>query len=119
MKRDMELIRQILLLVEEYPEPDGAILPAIDGYSQQEIAYHVKLLADASLIEARDFSAGDNCHWVARHLTWQGHEFLDAARHDTIWGKAKKMIQDQGGSIPFTVLQSLLVELAKGLVGLK
>ena len=34
-------------------------------------------------------------------LTWQGHEFLDAARNEDRWNQAKKTISEKGGSLTF------------------
>ena len=56
MKRDMDLARQILLKIEEYPDPTGWVDIIIEGYSDQEISYHIKLLYQAKLIEAYDGS---------------------------------------------------------------
>jgi hypothetical protein len=42
MKRDMDLIRQILLVIEAHPEPySWDVLLDIPGYSEKEICYHV------------------------------------------------------------------------------
>ncbi|MBV9852527.1 MAG: DUF2513 domain-containing protein [Armatimonadetes bacterium] len=55
-----------------------------------ELAYHVKLLSQAGLIDVKHWQTGDgNEVWLPKTLTWQGHEFLDAARNDTTWNKAK------------------------------
>ena len=35
-----------------------------------------------------------------------------------VWNKAKEIIKDKGGSIPFEVLKGLLLKLASSLVGL-
>ena len=58
MKRDMDLIREILLKIEDYPGSDMGDIPKIEGYSEAEIYYHVWLLYDAGLIEAYNASAG-------------------------------------------------------------
>ena len=57
MKRDMELVRQILLAIEAHKDMKQKIKPEIEGYSEEQIMYHVKILADAGLIEAIDVSS--------------------------------------------------------------
>jgi hypothetical protein len=47
-------------------------------------------------------------------LTWQGHEFAEAARDETRWKKAMGMVADKGGSITLAVLQQLLISLMRG-----
>ena len=55
MKRDMDLVRQILLDTENIPflRSGQFYEPKIEGYSQEEVSYHVKLLHEAGYIEAR------------------------------------------------------------------
>jgi len=118
MKRDMELVRAILLATEAHPKGSGWIDVKIEGYSQEEVAYHVKLLADAGLIEAHDLTTqGDFC-WKPSSLTWHGHEFLDAVRNDTVWAKTKEVVKEKGGSVPFAVLQALVIKIAGAAFGL-
>ena len=110
MKRDVDLIRAILFEVEKFPEPDGFIPIEFEDHIQIEVSYHVKLLYQAGLIEAYDLSgAGSNFEWQAGSLTWEGHEFLDAARDDTRWNSTKNMIAEKVGSLPFEVLKQVLL----------
>lgn len=121
MKRDMDLIRNILIGIEAYPAANGVIHLdelGLGDYPPEVVAYHVKLLDEAGLIVASDFSADDELVWLPSRLTWSGHEFLDAARHATVWEKAKHVIQQQGGALPLAVIQALLIQLAKQQIGL-
>ena len=52
MKRDMDLIREILLECEEQDGTDRMIQVKIEGHSDEEINYHMVLLKDAGFIEA-------------------------------------------------------------------
>ena len=45
MKRDMDLIRGILMQVEEKGKPGGSIDIEIEDHSPEEVSYHVQLLA--------------------------------------------------------------------------
>ena len=113
MKRDMDLARAILLALEDSPDVAGGQAITVDGVSDLEVSYHVKLLHDAGLIEAFDFSDQSDFKWVPQRLTWDGHEFLEAARSETIWIKAKQLVTDRVGGISFDVLKAVLVDLAK------
>jgi|TARA_B110000093_G_scaffold133925_1_gene143340 hypothetical protein len=46
-------------------------------------------------------------------LTWQGHEFIEAARNDGIWNKAKDIMLKKTGGMSLDVLKVLLTDLAK------
>jgi len=114
MKRDMELVRRVLLDTEEHGGGIGWFeLGDIEGHSAEEVSYHVKLLSDAGFIEALDRSHQRALVWHPKRLTWEGHEFLDAIRNDTVWAKTKKLVADKGSSIPFEVLKEVVMKLAR------
>jgi hypothetical protein len=117
MIRDMDLVRQILRIMEDRAWSDRGPIHA-EGRSEEEIAYHVKLLHEAGLIEAIDASTRSGLRWVAISLTWDGHEFLDAARDDDRWNRTKTLVKEKAGSVGFEVIRQVLVALAKQAVGL-
>jgi Hypothetical protein (DUF2513) len=108
MKRDMDLMRQILFEVEKWPFTGSFDTVLIANRSDQEVSYHVYLLADAGLIEAVDASSHSGPRWYPKHLTYEGHEFLDAARQDTIWAKAKETVTKSTGTLTLEALKMAL-----------
>lgn len=111
MKRNMDLVRTILLKIEEYPEPNGWVDISIEGYTNLEISYHIKLLSQAKLIEAVDGDDTSGFDWRAISLTWEGHEFLDAAKNITVWEKTKALIKSKGLGESYEVVKFLLKEV--------
>jgi hypothetical protein len=117
MVRNMDLIREILLKTEEVT-PDKSmnynLLESKDKISEQEYIYHVMLLKEAGYIDAiLKPSEGDILFGgLIKRLTWEGHEFLDNIREQSVWNKVKDKIKSHGG----TVSVSLLTELAKNLM---
>ncbi|HNP62453.1 MAG TPA: DUF2513 domain-containing protein [Woeseiaceae bacterium] len=114
MKRDMELCRAIMLHLETCEDTMAPQRITVGDFTPEQVSYHVKLLADAGLIEALDFSSMDSFHWDPIRLTWEGHEFLDAARDDSVWNKVMR----EAGEVPITVLKELLVQGVRVAVGL-
>jgi hypothetical protein len=112
MKRDMDLARKILLEIEAHPEPYEVGIK-FEGITEKEIFYHIKLLYQAGLIEAREESEFGSSGWSVDCLTWAGHEFLDASRDETRWEKAKNLIFQKGGSLSFELLKITLSEIMK------
>ncbi len=113
MKRDMDLARKLLLVIEEapYKGKSGYSLVA-DGDTSEEVDYHIMLLNEAGLIQAKGItSLNGKTKWSIERLTWQGHEFLDAARDQDRWNKAKKLVLEQGGRLTLDTLRSVLVRL--------
>ena len=94
MRRDMDLVRAILLAVEENEDPYELLTPSIEGYSELQICHHIALLADAGLVNARDRSAIGVYYWSAGPHTWAGHELLDLMRNDELWDVVKRRVCD-------------------------
>jgi hypothetical protein len=90
MKRDMDLIRKIMLEIEQNADPMAWVKIDIPDHSATEVSYHIKLLYEQGLVEANDCSDLGGISWKAKNLTYEGHDFLDAARSDTVWNKAKR-----------------------------
>ena len=113
MKRDFNLIRAILLALEENETVIGFSTLEIDGVTEEQVSYHVRLLFQAGLIDALDASAMNSFHWLPGLLTWDGHEFLDASRDETRWKSAQNLILEKGGDLGFDVLKDVLVRLSR------
>ena len=118
MKRDVDLIRTILLELEQKESPQGWFKPEIKGFSSEVVSYHIKLLYEAGFIEAKDLSTKDGFNWVAISITYKGHDFLDEARNDSVWRKAKETVGKKLSSISMEVLKTLLTNLTKQQLGL-
>lgn len=119
MKRDLDLARDILTEIEGHSyDPNRSFVVKIDGHSTEEVSYHVMLLAEAGFIEASSLVTTDGAIWKARRLTWEGHEFIEAAKDTTRWNRAKALMKDKGGGMAFEVLKQLLIEMMKGTIGL-
>lgn len=108
MKRDMDLVRDILLAVEDLPFDGRFHEIDVDRRSQNEISYHVMLLHKAGLLEAIDLSTHDGVCWRPKTLTYMGHEFIDAARSDNVWSKAKSLLLSTTGTLTIEGLKSAL-----------
>jgi len=117
MQRDMDLVRKVLLALEAKPVPEAVDTVQVDGYDDLVVRYHLLLLAQAKLIdyEPEFTKTGRIIRVLAFNPSWQGYEFLDAARNDTVWSKAKQMVKEKGGSVPFEVLQSILMKVVASL----
>src|ERR1051326_880734 len=111
MKRNMELVREILIQTEAYAYGKGSVDLNIDDFPEEDVSYNVKILGEAGLLHAVNLSTGMTFCWRPTSLTWQGHEFLDSVRNDTVWHRTKEIIAEKGGAIPFAVLQQIVLKL--------
>ena len=125
MQRNMDLIRQLLLGMEG--EASTQYDFNVEQVDDLEKWYNIDLLVQANLIR------GVQVHWAADGtgpyvhtkglvaLTWEGHEFLDAVRNDSVWRQAGEKAEAGGldmQNLTFEVIKSLCVSTAKHILGL-
>jgi hypothetical protein len=111
MKRNMDLIRSIMLHLETYPDADlGLTEVQVDGFSEDMVLGHLVLLGEAGFIDlnVEHFLGGEPPHYIVHRITWAGHEFLEAVRSQTIWAKSTKMIASAGVGMAWPLLQAVL-----------
>ena len=122
MKRDMELCRKALFAIEEQYVDTAIYGLNIEGYTIEQVAYHCKILYDAGLISDYEAEFADNQIWyfAVGSLTWDGHEFLDKIREDTIWNKTKDIITKKGLPMVLDVVkdvaQAVITSMTKGAI---
>jgi hypothetical protein len=119
MKRDMELMRKMLFEIESC---DDVFLPSDDPTDYRLIASHLLLLQEGGLIagiEEIERPGGELIVQVKAQprLTWAGHEFVDAARSETLWKEATGKIGSELGTVSFAALNQLLTQLANQHLG--
>lgn len=116
MKRNFDLIKQILLHVESFEKSKNQSTIKIPGYSSEEVWYHVYLLNDAGLLLASESKSPTDSVWTPHNLTWAGHEFLDSIKDDAAWEKAKSVVKSKTGGITFELLKVVLSQFAKDVI---
>ena len=114
MKRDLDLIREILLQVEERKDSNTLGLVDVEGRSRDEVCGHVQMLEGAGFVDGASY---ESVPMIVR-LTWEGHDFLDSVRDDSVWSAVKKKLTAVGGSTSIDVLKALVTQVVKGKLGL-
>lgn len=105
MKRDMDVIRQIVLAARDANGP----LNGVDGMEPAVFYNHVVLLEEAGLVKAAVREQhGEAKMAILFRLTWAGQDFAQAIVEDTLWRKAKETVIKPAGSWTFGVLLDYL-----------
>lgn len=119
MRRNLEIIRSIMLNVEDDKYPYGASV-RIDGLDSIICAHHVALILDAGLAEGRLIKT-DEVGIVAGQidrLTSLGHDFCEGIRQDTIWNKVKEKIIKPGAAYTISaVIEMVKISVQKQVLG--
>ena len=122
MKRDMDLVRTILLAVEDH-EKDvmqvGEFNRAVRGrspeVSDRRIADHVDIMAQNGLVQAKIIKTmGGGKNFPSISLTWDGHDFIADARNPDVWAKAK----EKAGDVSLAIFKQVLAIVVRQQLGL-
>ena len=140
MKRDLDLIRGILMEVEELA-PRGYVR-FINATAEERRArnaalvlgperdiefcdpvrfHHARLLWDSGYVREHDLSGARKHGSIVDELylsklTMEGYDFLDSIRDKTVWSKTKEQLKVVGGSAPIEVVKAVAVEMAKKVI---
>ncbi len=115
MKRDIDLIRKILLAFEASKtgyEPDD--LAKVVDSDEVTVGYQCMLIvhagwavgkpSDAPPVIDEFYSRAD----TLKYLTFEGHEFIELIRDDARWTLAKAAVQSLCGCLPVELLRKHL-----------
>jgi hypothetical protein len=111
MKRNFDLIRDILLHIESQNSGFFYKPVILEDYTKEETIYHLVLMIENNLLEGKinSVSGGDPLVIISR-MTWKGHDFLEASRDTQRWTQAKEVFIKVGG-VTFDVAKDVLIQL--------
>lgn len=106
MKRNMDLVRAILLFVENQDVNSGHCENiTLDGYTPMEVMMHVKMMEGYGLLQDCTYYLCGNT--TVRTITWEGYDYLDKVRDNTIWKKTKDTIVSNGLPLIFDTIKTV------------
>lgn len=112
MKREPDLLRALLLYIEERDDGTGQVVSVeLPDWTDIQINEHLFQLHEAILIDGVNASSMNARRFLPTRVTTSGHDYLDTIRDPEIWRKAKDGASSAGG---FTI--ELLGEIAKGFI---
>ena len=114
MRRDMDLVRRILIAMEESDDGivDGEALVS-DAHDLRSVAHHFEIMQQAEFLSATvcDTVSGEVVSAFADGLTWKGHDFLASVRSDRVWAKIKLALTKSIGSASLDTIKSVGVKI--------
>ena len=120
MKRDMDLVRNILFAIESEEESlrNTTLCPALKKLymddsqfpSDRIIFGHIEIMEEARLVSVKLVRhMGGSSAFHGLRMTWDGHDFLANARTSSIWEKARPKME----GMSFELIKQLLIGLVK------
>lgn len=118
MKRDWELIRQILLKIEE-SNGQHIMAEEMGVYPKNWVIYNMKMACQGGLIEGegRDYLDGGGGFFIATGLTPKGHDFLDQIRAEKTWAKTLELIKEKGLDLSFDTIKAAASAAVSSMLG--
>ena len=97
MKRDMNLVRRIVLMARN-AEPGRAItaddFPDDDAFLLA-VQYHVRIMIDAGLLIGNTVGTLQSVGFGIDGLTWEGQDFADLFADDATWATFRRDVLDK------------------------
>jgi hypothetical protein len=105
MRRDLNLVRDILLALEplgvHYDKPIplkiGEAPLVFDGHSPEEVAYHFRIMVQGNLINTGGIADDGLTIRSYYGLSWHGHEVVDDVRNPEGWADTMAKMKKYGG----------------------
>lgn len=125
MKRDLDLLRKILLAVENadgfYSYNGVDQVASAVGYSDLSIiSFHISLLVDSDYIEVTEVTCCGQAYddYLIKRLTAAGCDYLDSVRNDSIWDATKATIAKAEGSCALSLVKSIAEKVILSQIGM-
>lgn len=116
MKRDMDLIRDLLIGISDDEIDD-------DQFDDDRVLYHFELLIQAGYLEGmtilRGADGGISHGLHSPRLTWNGNEFLDTIRKKSVWENIKKIADDKKVELTIDAIKQVGSSVVTTMLGSK
>jgi len=111
----MDLVRSILLAIEQCEHGHAPEDLKIEGFSEEQIGHHVYIMGQAGLLEVADATclADPSPVAIPIAMTWDGHDFLELAREPSRWRLAVDKVTKAGAAMTIDIIKSVLLTLAQ------
>ncbi|MED1790351.1 DUF2513 domain-containing protein [Brevibacillus laterosporus] len=125
MELKHDCVRNILLTLESSGYEEILTLrnyvekPLISDYDDIDIVYACEKLVEAGFINASiKRLSGNSITLRIKSITWDGHQFLDNIRDDSIWRETKQ-VSSKVASASLGILSDVASSLLKKTLGLE
>jgi len=116
VKFDPDIARTILLDIESIPPGTFSSGITIEGQDIAAVDRHLEILIDEGFVQGvvTPGNGGFPMHngFFISDLTYKGHQFLESARNDASWNKAKETLREKGVGMTISFIQDVLVKIA-------
>lgn len=105
MKRDWDVIREVLLAVEANSSRELHFDVSEDD--ERKTAEHAFLLWKSGFLDGIDGSSMESDYVIVTGLSWTGHDLLQTIQSKPVWERIKSTAQEKGVDLTFDVVKRL------------
>ena len=119
MKRDLDLVRQLLLQIEALPA-GPPVQYRTSEIEDPVLLAHFELVLAAGLVNgkiARSQGARGDVISIAG-LTWEGHEWIEMVRDQSLWHETKSTLLDGAGALTYELTKVVAGRILHARLGL-
>jgi hypothetical protein len=122
MKRDWDIIRDVLLALEASPTPKTHLHPEdLPQHDEQAAAYNMWLLEDSGYVQGKflwsSSGNGEINSAIVLMMTNAGHELLNTIRNETAWTKIKDTFKTKGLDMTFDLVLTVGKKVMEAMLG--
>jgi DNA-binding transcriptional ArsR family regulator len=127
MKRDLDLIRLILLKIEDTDLTTTRLtcesfcdINGSELYTEAFISHHIELLLDSGYVKALRVDSMGRLYsdFIIKRITSAGYDYLDSVRDESVWKTVKNRLSSVGSSVALDIIQSLGAAVIKEKLGI-
>lgn len=120
MKRDLNLLRSILLRIESIDAHSIDSSELLDLHQNPLMIYlHLHLLDESGFLvifDHKSYHGGEK--FLISHITSAGYDYLDSVRDDSTWRSICAKLKFFGGNISPSLVKEIGVSLIKAQLGI-
>ena len=119
MKRDMDLVRQILLRIEALPAGQPMQF-RMDEVEDRVLIAHLETMIEGGLVNGKITQPHGTrgAVIIISDLTWTGHEWIETMRSDDVWRQTTATVQERGGALSFELAKAVACHILRLRLGL-
>jgi hypothetical protein len=119
MKRDLDLVRQLMLQIEALPASPPVQYRAGE-VEDPVLLKHLEMLIAAGLVSGKiSQSHGSRGDVISiSGLTWDGYEWVEMVRSQAVWNEIKTTLMERAGAVTFELTRAVARRILLARVGL-
>ncbi|MEO6527773.1 MAG: DUF2513 domain-containing protein [Gemmatimonadaceae bacterium] len=114
MKRDIDLVRQIMMNIEDLPSGPSMQF-RMGEVDDPVVRAHLEMMISAGLVNGKitEPYGARGAVIIISGLSWEGHEWIETVRDDGLWNEVKITVLNCGGALTFEIARDVANQILR------